>query len=162
MIWSHCLCETIDIDFYGHISSKMAAFCSKRISTVTGQVSLMPQTAVLKVGAKTARVIDLRVVPWIALQLRLYVSAGLCRTVQWNTVQCTLQYELCSDVWSVRCKKLITSRGRPMVLHKGGRGKGGEEKRGGRGQGELLGSRGGGRGGPGGSPLSGYWRKEAG
>ena len=35
-------------DFYGHISSKMADFCSKMISTVTGQVSLMPQTAVAR------------------------------------------------------------------------------------------------------------------
>ena len=48
-LWSKykaMLCETIDIDFYRHISSKMADFCSKRISTVTRQVSLMPQAAV--------------------------------------------------------------------------------------------------------------------
>ena len=50
IIWSYCSCETIDIDFYGHISSKMAYFCSKGISTVTGQVSLMPQTAVVGRG----------------------------------------------------------------------------------------------------------------
>ena len=36
----------MDIDFYGHIPSKMPDFCSLKISTVTGQVSLMPQTAV--------------------------------------------------------------------------------------------------------------------
>ena len=47
IIWSHCLCQTIGIDFYGHISSKMADFCSNRISTVTGQVSSMPQAAVV-------------------------------------------------------------------------------------------------------------------
>ena len=45
-------CETIDIDFYGHISSKMTDFCSKRISNVTGQVSLMPQAAVLLYALK--------------------------------------------------------------------------------------------------------------
>ena len=32
--------------FYANLPSKMADFCTIRISTVTGQVSLMPQTAV--------------------------------------------------------------------------------------------------------------------
>ena len=43
IIWS---CETIDIDLYEHIPSRLANFFSLRISTVTGQVSIMPQTAV--------------------------------------------------------------------------------------------------------------------
>ena len=42
---SKSFCQSYDpiahvIDFYGHIPSKMADFCSLGISTVTGQVSL--------------------------------------------------------------------------------------------------------------------------
>ena len=90
-IWSHCSFQTIHIDFYGCVPSKVADFCWLGIYSVTGPVLLLPQTAVPGVAGAVLQT----PIYWFINNVICHLSHGMCHL---SLVTCHMSSVTCHNL----------------------------------------------------------------